>query len=129
MIIARNISNSFPESIDQTSDSKAVNILNYIQTNIRHPEMLKVDVISNIFSISEKYVGRYFKKHAGETLQHYILNYKMKLVENRLLYSNSRVTEIAYEFGFTDKSHLNRTFKKYKGMSPSEYKKGIAKES
>ena len=53
----------------------------------------------------------------------------MKLIENRLLHSNSPITEIAYEFGFTDKSHLNRTFKKYKGISPSEYKKGIGKNS
>jgi AraC-like DNA-binding protein len=34
-----------------------------------------------------------------------------------------RITEIADEFGFTDKSHLNRIFKKYRGMNPTDFKK------
>lgn len=37
-----------------------------------------------------------------------------------------RITQIADEFGFTDKSHLNRIFKKYKGMNPTDFKrKGV----
>ena len=31
--------------------------------------------------------------------------------------------EITYELGFSDESHLNRAFKKYKGMNPSEFRK------
>jgi AraC-like DNA-binding protein len=33
------------------------------------------------------------------------------------------VNEIAYEFNFTDESHLNRAFKKYKGVNPTAYRK------
>jgi AraC-like DNA-binding protein len=43
--------------------------------------------------------------------------------------STLRINEIAEEFGFTDKSHFNRMFKKYRGMNPSAFKKigGITK--
>lgn len=129
LIVSRNISNFFSEIVDETSEVKTINILNYIQSNIYYPEKLRVEVMSIVFSMSEKYLGRYFKKHTNETLQHYIMNYKVKLIENRLLHSNYRISEIAYEFGFTDKSHLNRMFKKYKGISPSDLKKGLSRES
>jgi AraC-like DNA-binding protein len=34
-----------------------------------------------------------------------------------------RINEIVYEFNFTDESHLNRAFRKHKGMNPSEFRK------
>lgn len=130
VIIARNITQVFPEKIDETSEKKAIDILQYIQANIYYPDKLRAEQISKNFGIAETYLGSYFKKHANESLQQYILNYKLKLIDNRLLQSNMRITEIADEFGFTDKSHLNRIFKKYRGMSPTAYKKsGIAHQT
>ena len=98
-------------------------MLNYIQQNIFEPKNLKAVKLSQHFNISLNYLGRYFKKQTGDTLQNYITNYKMRLVETRLLHSDMRINEITYEFNFTDESHLNRVFKKYKGMNPSEFRK------
>lgn len=56
-------------------------------------------------------------------MQQYILNYKMKLVENRLLHSEMKIGEIVEELGFTDESHLNKLSKKYEGDSPSSFRK------
>ncbi|MEO5889419.1 MAG: helix-turn-helix domain-containing protein [Ferruginibacter sp.] len=56
-------------------------------------------------------------------MQQYISNYKLRLIETSLLHSDMRINEIAYELNFTDESHLNRIFKKYKGVSPSEFRK------
>lgn len=123
VIIARNISQSFPAAIDEQAQEKAVAILQYIQANIYYPGKLRAGQISQHFSIAENYLGSYFKRHTGETLQQYIVNYKLKLIENRLLHSNMRINEIADEFGFTDKSHLNRIFKKYRGMNPTDFKR------
>lgn len=124
VILARNIVQAYPAAIDERSEERAVDLLEYIQSNIYYPEKLRAEALSAHFGISRTYLGRYFKKHAGETLQDYVLKYKLKLVENRLLHSHMRVSEIADEFGFTDKSHLNRIFKKYRGVSPTEYREG-----
>ena len=50
---------------------------------------------------------------------------KTKLIEHRLQFSEKRINEIAYEFGFTDESHFNKFFRKQKGYSPSEFRKTI----
>ncbi len=56
-------------------------------------------------------------------MQQYILNYKLKLVENRLLHSEMRISEIVAEVGFTDESHLNKLFKKYRRLQPHKFQK------
>ncbi|WP_222596927.1 helix-turn-helix domain-containing protein [Chitinophaga pinensis] len=81
--------------------------------------------MSHEFGISLAYLGRYFKKHTGKTMQDYIASYKTKLIENRLRYSTMRLSEIVDELGFADESHFNKFFKKQKGMNPSEYRKNL----
>ena len=123
VIIARNIVHPLSETVDEHSDAKAVDILQYIQANICHPDKLRIKQVSAHFGISETYLGHYFKKYSNESYQQYIMHYKFKLIENRLLHSNMRINEIADEFGFTDKSHFNRMFRKHRGMNPSAFKK------
>lgn len=123
VLVARNIAQTLPEQMNAQSEEKALGILDYIQSHIYTPEKLSKEHLAATFGISESYMGRYFKKHANETLQDYLIQYKLKLIENRLLHSDLRIGEIAREFNFTDESHLNRIFKKYKGASPSAYRK------
>lgn len=122
-VVARNIALKLPKNIKENTGEAVLEILHYIQENIFEPKLLRAEMLSKQFSISLSYLGRYFKKQTGETLQHYISNYKLRLVEARLLHSDMTVNEIAYEFNFTDESHLNRAFKKFKGMNPTAYRK------
>ncbi len=123
IIVARNIALFLPEQIDENSEDKSLNILQYIQSNICFPEKIKARTISQHFGISPNYLGRYFKKQTNETMQQYIFNYKMKMVGSRLLHSEMRINEIVEELGFTDESHLNKLFKKYKGCNPTDFRK------
>ncbi|OIV40058.1 AraC family transcriptional regulator [Flavobacterium johnsoniae] len=129
VLIARNISEFFPQTITKQSDNKSHAMLEYIQNNIYQPENLSVSIMSKEFGISERYLGRYFKNQTNETLQDYISKYRIKLVENRLLYSDFRVGEIAMELGFNDESHLNKIFKKHNGTSPSNFRKTAKQRS
>jgi AraC-like DNA-binding protein len=123
IIVARNIAKFLPEQVNESTAEKAMDILQYIQEHIYEPEKISATAISGHFGISDSYLGRYFKRHTNETMQQYITRYKLRLIETRLLHSDLRMNEIATELGFTDESHLNRTFKKYKGMSPSAFRK------
>ncbi|MET3115443.1 AraC-like DNA-binding protein [Pedobacter sp. CG_S7] len=122
IVVARNIAKYLPEKIGDNSDDKIVSILNYIQTNIYEPEKIRTEIVCKHFGISSNYLGRYFKKHCGETKQSYITNYKTSLIEHRLRHSDKRISEIVLEFGFTDESHLNKFFKQQRGISPKSYR-------
>ncbi|MGF6845008.1 AraC-like DNA-binding protein [Chitinophaga sp. W3I9] len=126
MVIARNILLQMPEQPKHPAKQDAsMNILHYIHENIYTPEKLRAEQIAAHFNISPTYLSEYFKRNNGDSLQQYITQYKLKLVETRLQYSSMRVGEIADELGFTDESHLNRMFKKYKGVNPSAYRKEL----
>ena len=122
-IVARNIALKLPKNIKENTGEPILEMLQYIQQNILDSKMLRAENLSKQCNISLSYLGRYFKKHTGDTLQDYILNYRLRLVETRLLHSDMRMNEIASELNFTDESHLNRAFRKFKGMSPSDFKK------
>ncbi|HWW40418.1 AraC family transcriptional regulator [Pedobacter sp.] len=126
LVVARNIALKLPKNVKENTGEAVLDILHYIQQNIFEQGKLRSETISQTFGISLTYLGRYFKKQTGETLQQYISNYKLRLIETRLLHSDMRINEIANELNFTDESHLHRIFKKYKGLSPSEYRKKYA---
>ncbi|MVT12184.1 helix-turn-helix domain-containing protein [Chitinophaga sp. ysch24] len=123
-IVARNISFSITDKV-ASGHNLAMDIINYIHLNIYNPTRLRAENLASHFNISVNYISEYFKKHTGGNLQQYIINYKLSLVEARLQYSDMRLNEIAFEFGFTDESHLTKTFKKYRGVNPTAYRKDI----
>ena len=122
-IIARVIRASSTASIAVSKpSSKIQDIVNYIQVNIYNPALLTNKELAEEFNIAENYLGQYFKNNMGISLKKYILKYKLKLVETRLLYTDMPVSEIAMELGFTDTSHLNKTFLAYKNISIKEFR-------
>ena len=123
-ILLRNIRNSpFVELNEQMEDDRITKLLLYINEHLGEPKLLKVDQLAKTFLLSPTYLSEYFRKKVNMPLREYIIKAKLKLVEIRLLNSNYTLTEIADELGFTDVSHLSKTFKKYAGLSIREFKK------
>ncbi|SHL90387.1 helix-turn-helix domain-containing protein [Myroides odoratimimus] len=123
-LVARNLILHDYEQVNENRKAQDImKMITYIQQHIGHKEKLTLEALASEFSISKNYLGEYFKKQTGISLQDYILDYKLKLVETRLKYSNTRLKEIAFELGFNDESHLSKLFKKHKQMTPSQYKK------
>lgn len=121
-LVARNLILHDYEQVNENRKAQDImKMITYIQQHIGHKEKLTLEALASEFSISKNYLGEYFKKQTGISLQDYILDYKLKLVETRLKYSNTRLKEIAFELGFNDESHLSKLFKKYKQMTPSQY--------
>lgn len=123
-ITARNIlKRSIQVAGNPLSGAEEKDILNYINYHIFDAARISLTHLSGTFNISPSYFSEYFKHRYSMTLKQYILEYKLKLAESRLKYTNQSLTEIAAELQFTDTSHLNRIFKKYKGIYPRDIKR------
>ena len=123
VIAARNISMIYPKKLTPNADTRILEIVDYIQTNICNPQLLRIAVIAEKFDLSSTYLGAYFLKNCGETIQQFISNYRIRLIEHRLQFSDMRISEIVEEFGFADESHINKFFKRHKGISLSAFRK------
>ncbi len=122
-ILARNVTGDAAAASGPEQEALIGRMLLHIRQHINQPDKLRVEFLAAHFNLSANYVGEYFRKFTGESLQHYITQYKIKLVQQRLAFSTLTVSQIAGELGFTDESHLSRQFRKYSGVSPLEYRK------
>ncbi|WP_130735191.1 helix-turn-helix transcriptional regulator [Flavobacterium sp. J27] len=124
--LIREAAQKFSIRLDKTNPDKK-ELISYIHENIYNPELLFAQNIATHFHIAPGYFSAYFKRNFEISYRSYINKYRAKLIEKRLLVPSLSIQEIANEFGFNDISHLNKTFKKYKGVSPSAFKKSIPK--
>lgn len=129
LLVARNISAYIPPMINENTDKKIQDILHYMQSNITNPSKTSIQNISSYYNISEQYLSHYFKKHTSLTIREYLIRYRIKMLENRLLYSEYKVYEIAEEFGFTDESHLIKFFKRHIGTTPNAFRRNNSDKS
>ena len=72
VIAARNIAVIKPTNLKPNADARILQILDYIQKNIRQPELLKIAVIAELFGLAPTYLGSYFRNQCNETIQQYI---------------------------------------------------------
>jgi len=126
-IIVRNISekqNSIRQEI-RLNHSKIDTILNHIRQNVYDNERTKISFLASKFNMSQSSISTYFKRKTGESIHQYVTKYKMELVEYRLQNTEFTIAEIANQLGYTDESHLTKTFKKYFSLSPKQYRKEL----
>lgn len=75
--------------------------------------------------LTPEYFCRLFK-HATELSPiEYINRVRIFKSEQLLLSTDVTITEIAFKVGFSHVSYFNRTFRRYRGMTPSKYRKVI----
>lgn len=83
----------------------------------------------NMLPLNYDYIRKLFKKETGITPHEYLVSKRMELAKNIILskaanrYSNYTVSQIAEACGFSEPLYFSRVFKKYYGVSPSEYGK------
>jgi len=98
-------------------------IISYIHQNIYKPKLVQIKTIAEHFNISPTYFGTYFKRNFSISYRDYSNKLRTQLIEKRILNKQLSMKQIAYEFGFTDESHLSNYFKKQRNLKPSAVKK------
>ena len=107
------------------TENRLVTIMNYIHTVIRTPELLSLKALSAHFNTTPNQLSSLFKRQMGISIKQYTDDYKFKLIENRLKFSDVLLKEISNDFGFTDLSHFNKFLKNYTGKNPKVLRKEV----
>ena len=103
------------------SDKEVLALINYIDTN--YSKDLKMEELLNVVPLSRRSIEMRFKKATGQTIYQYLLGVRVEHFAYLLSTSDRPYIDIACEVGFRDITNVSRTFRKYKGCTPLEYRK------
>lgn len=96
-------------------------VLQYIQ--LHFSENLYLDKMAEICNTTPKYFSNFFKKAFGVNFVEYLNKIKIAHAKELLKNSETPVNEIGEKIGYLNPSTFSSTFKKYCGITPSEYRK------
>lgn len=94
--------------------------MEYISSHYNEPE-ISVGTVAQSLNISEGYLSHTFKKETDYTLLNYLTRYRIHKAMEMLKDCRVKVYEVAEQVGYRDIAYFSATFKKYTGLSPSEY--------
>ncbi|MEE3496184.1 MAG: response regulator [Butyrivibrio sp.] len=94
-------------------------IKKYVEENFADSK-LNLAYIAQHFGFSASYLSRKFKQETGINFIEYLTNLRMKKAMN-IARANVKMYQAAAEVGIPDPNYFSRCFKKYAGMSYSEY--------
>ncbi|GAB5554714.1 MAG: AraC family transcriptional regulator [Saprospiraceae bacterium] len=109
------------KKVKDTYQNHIHRVFEYIDENLAVD--LSLNIVAGIAFISPYHFHRIFKFVTGETLNKYVTRKRVEQATATLLHSGLSITEIALKYGFNDLSSFSRTFHKYYGCSPTEFKK------
>ncbi len=95
-------------------------ILNYIEENAFNPD-LSLQLISDYFKVSNKYLSLLCKKNYGTTYLNYIQTKRINKAAQLLESGKYSLSDVALMCGYTNQLTFRRNFKSIKGINPSDY--------
>lgn len=101
------------------------NIRQYLFDHFRESS-LNVASVAQEFDMNVSYLSRNFKASYNVNMLEYIQ--RLRVEEAKKLLRTHPVQEVAREVGFWDPQGLTRSFKKYEGIAPGDYKRLLEKE-
>jgi AraC-like DNA-binding protein/ligand-binding sensor protein len=90
-------------------------------------EELSLATVARVANMSSFYFCKMFKKATGLNFTEYLSRVRVETAKKLLLNPNARVSEVAFDSGFTSITNFNRTFKQLVGRSPSDYRDTLPK--
>ena len=92
----------------------------YIRQHISEP--ITTEDIASALYISRTHLSARFHRESGMTLSAYRQREKTEEAKRLLRYTDKPLSAISSYLGFSSQSHFSRTFRKYTGITPGEYR-------
>ncbi len=99
------------------------NALAYIEEH--YSEQIALDDIAAASGMNSRYLCRVFREMTHKTPVDYLNYYRIECACEQIASTDDSMTDIALGCGFCDLSYFIKVFKRYKGITPSEYGKHL----
>ncbi len=99
----------------------------YLEQEMDNPD-LTIDDFANKLSLSRTIFYRKLKTITGLSPVDFIREVRIKRAMQLIESNVYNFSQVAYMTGFSDPKYFSRCFKKYCGLTPSEYKSSLTKE-
>ena len=110
---------------DVSSDNQQLayvrTVIKYIQ--LKYSESINMNDIASTCGLNRSYLSRLFHNATGTTIKGYLLSYRMKTAENMLKATQHSISYIGAAVGYNDIFTFSKAFKKYSGLTPSDYRR------
>lgn len=93
----------------------------YIAENYYKP--LTLEIVSRETGFNPNYFSSMFKKEVGVNFLEYLMKVRIENAKEMLLNTDKTVEDISYAVGYSDIKYFSRLFKKYMGVTPTEFRK------
>lgn len=111
---------------DADTDGKAgdelAGVKRYIEENLA--DSFHVSDLSRLMDLTRPHFTRVFTEQEGIPPWRYVQTRRVHRAR-KLLDDGMSPSEVAYETGFADQSHLTRVFRRLTGTTPGRYRKGL----
>jgi len=94
----------------------------FIEQN--YNKTITINELSQKIGLSERHFSRIFRSIYGNSPMDYIMKLRLKYSCILLRSRDFNITDAAIKCGFEDSNYFTRQFKKYYGVTPSQYKRG-----
>ena len=95
-------------------------VIKYIQ--LKYSEQIHMDDIAGICGLNRSYLSKLFHDATGNTIKGYLLSYRMNTAQRMLKKTDYTVQYVGTAVGYTDIYTFSKAFKKYTGLTPTDYR-------
>lgn len=88
---------------------------------------IQVSELADKYGYTADYFSTLFKKSTGETVTGFVNKVRIRASKALLTSYGASIKEVAYSCGFLDEKYFMRVFKRYEGITPTEYRKNAEK--
>lgn len=119
LLLSRTMNDSYKKTFE-LKNPLVIKAVLYINTHIQ--EKLTVQEVAKACGVSPEYLSALLKRHLNLTAKDCINIDKVDHAMSTLMSTDLSITEVAKRFGFSSTQYFSTVFKRYAGVTPSEYR-------
>ena len=105
---------------NKTNSGIIERVIEYIDDNIY--SKITLESVAKFISFSPAYFSRFFRQQTGKKFIDYVTEKKMENAKIQIKFSDKKIIDISQGLGYNNMAHFLKLFKKYTGMTPTEFR-------